>query len=133
MLVNEIRGLSLKTNINELYFKKTVIIQWNIRKKDLQLLATKLTEKYLILVMTKIGGIFLLFDVTMSEYSHMLKNMYERSVCSVWCILRLLKVYEEPHIHLTLKLWFTCNILLYWDILSRFSGSNACTMYITGN
>ena len=81
MLVNEIRGLSLKTNINELYFKKTVIIQWNIRKKDLQLLATKLTEKYLILVMTKIGGIFLLFDVTMSGYSHMLKNMYERSVC----------------------------------------------------
>ena len=81
MLVNEIRGLSLKTNINELYFKKTVIIQWNIRKKDLQLLATKLTKKYLILVMTKIGGIFLLFDVTMSEYSHMLKNMYERSVC----------------------------------------------------
>ena len=81
MLVNEIRGLSLKTNINELYLKKTVIIQWNIRKKDLQLLATKLTEKYLILVVTKIGGIFLLFDVIMSEYSHTLKSMYERSVC----------------------------------------------------
>ena len=81
MLVNEIRGLSLKNNINELYFKKTVIIQWNIRKKDLQLLATKLTEQYLILVMTKIGGISLVFDVTMSKYSHMLKNMYERSVC----------------------------------------------------
>ena len=38
--------LSLKAIINELDFlKKTVIIQWNIRKKDLRLFATKLTEK----------------------------------------------------------------------------------------
>ena len=38
--------LSLKTIINELdYLKKTVIIQRNIRKKDLQLFVTKLTEK----------------------------------------------------------------------------------------
>ena len=34
--------------------ERTVTIEWNIRKKDLQLFATKLTEKkYLILVMVK--------------------------------------------------------------------------------
>ena len=38
--------LSLKIMINELYFlKRTVIIQWKIKKKDLQLFETKLTEK----------------------------------------------------------------------------------------
>ena len=37
--------LSLKTIINELdYLKKTVIIQRNIRKKDLQLFVTKLPD-----------------------------------------------------------------------------------------
>ena len=36
----------MKTIISELDFlKKIVIIQWNIRKKDLQLFATKWTEK----------------------------------------------------------------------------------------
>ena len=40
------KTLSFKTIIDELDFlKKTVIFQWNIRKKYLQLLATKLTEK----------------------------------------------------------------------------------------
>ena len=38
--------LSLKTIINELNFlRKTVAIQWNVWKKDLLLLATKLTEE----------------------------------------------------------------------------------------
>ena len=38
--------LSLKTIINELDFlKKTVIITWNIRKKNLKLFATELTKK----------------------------------------------------------------------------------------
>ena len=38
--------LSLKTIINELNFlRKAVAIQWNVWKKDLLLLATKLTEK----------------------------------------------------------------------------------------
>ena len=38
--------LSLKTIANRIDFlNKAVIIQWNIRKKDLQLFATKFTEK----------------------------------------------------------------------------------------
>ena len=38
--------LSLKAIVSKLDFlNKTVIFQWNTRKKDLQLLATKLTEK----------------------------------------------------------------------------------------
>ena len=38
--------LSLKTIINKLDFlRKTVLIQWNVWKKDLLLLAIKLTEK----------------------------------------------------------------------------------------
>ena len=42
------KTLPLKTITSELYFlKKTVIIQQNIRKKDLQLVATKFTEKLL--------------------------------------------------------------------------------------
>ena len=37
---------SLKTVINEMDFlKETIIIQWNIKKRDLQLFATKLTKK----------------------------------------------------------------------------------------
>ena len=39
-------NLSLKAIINKSDFlKKTVIIQWEIRKKDLQLFAIKFTEK----------------------------------------------------------------------------------------
>ena len=46
MSVNEIREFILKPFRNELQFlKNTVIIQWNIRKKDLQLFPIKLTEK----------------------------------------------------------------------------------------
>ena len=40
------KNLSLKAIINESGFlKKTVIIQWEIRKKDLQLLAIKFAEE----------------------------------------------------------------------------------------
>ena len=46
MSVNEIREFILKPFRNELHFlKNTVIIQWNIRKKDVQLFPIKLTEK----------------------------------------------------------------------------------------
>ena len=45
MSVNKII-LSLKTIVNELDFqRKTVVIQWNIRKEDPQLFAIKSTEK----------------------------------------------------------------------------------------
>ena len=44
----KLETLTLKTIISELDFlKKTIIIQWNTRGKDLQLFATKLTEKIL--------------------------------------------------------------------------------------
>ena len=46
MTVNELRDFIFKNIINELdLFKKAVIIQWNIWKKGLLLLATKLIEK----------------------------------------------------------------------------------------
>ena len=44
----KLESLTLKTIIGKLDFlKKTIIIQWNTRGKDLQLFATKLTEKIL--------------------------------------------------------------------------------------
>ena len=46
MSVNEIRDFIFENYYKKFDFlKKTVIIQWNIRKKDLQLSVTKSTEK----------------------------------------------------------------------------------------
>ena len=47
MTVNEIRDIIFENYYKQIGFflKKSVIIQWNIRKKDFQLLANKLTEK----------------------------------------------------------------------------------------
>ena len=47
MTVNEIRDIIFENYHKQIGFflKKSVIIQWNIRKKDFQLLANKLTEK----------------------------------------------------------------------------------------
>ena len=46
MTVNELRDFIFKNIINELdLFKKAVIIQWNVWKKGLLLLTTKLIEK----------------------------------------------------------------------------------------
>ena len=46
MTVSELRDFIFKNIINELdLFKKAVIIQWNVWKKGLLLLATKLIEK----------------------------------------------------------------------------------------
>ena len=52
--MKEIKILSLRNIMNELdLLKKTIIIQWNVRKKDWQLFATKLIEKTIILVIAK--------------------------------------------------------------------------------
>ena len=65
----------LKTIVNKVDFlKKNVIVQQNIRKTDLLLLATKLIKKFMILVMLK--NIWILFEDKKYRSGKAIKNKF---------------------------------------------------------
>ena len=83
----KLETLTLKTIISKLDFlKKTVIIQWNTRGKDLQFFATKLTEKILYLGNAK------------EHYQLFIRKKNTKLVKQSRIITQQPKMFEKPNI-----------------------------------